>query len=151
MPPDARCDVCLSSGDSSVPKRKRSFTGWLLWRSGWSGQHFLALRCEGQRPAAKLVLIIKPTPAATLWWKRISRRSVVFVVAEVDTGTIPNYPAFRITPTYLNSSFNLLIRAHLLRDSKDLQDCWPFQGKSRELFPFTSTFSYPSFARMCLV
>ena len=25
MLPDARCDVCLSSGDSSVPKRKRSF------------------------------------------------------------------------------------------------------------------------------
>ena len=25
------------------------------------------------------------------------------------------------------------------------------KGKSRELFPFTSTFSYPSFVRMCLV
>ena len=31
-----------------------------------------------------------------------------FVVAEVDTGTIPNYPVFRITPTYLSTQYSKL-------------------------------------------
>ena len=40
----------------------------------------------------------------------------------------------------LNSSFNLLIRVHLLRDSKDLQDCWPFQREVEGTLSFHKYF-----------
>ena len=40
---------------------------------------------------------------------------------------------------------------HPLRDSKDLQDCWPFQREVEGTLSFHKYFSCPSFVRMCLV